>query len=87
MTDFALLSIFALVPLVLRWITTWQIGRFRAAACKSDGEYRELAGQLSQVREANCDVERLVEACPARELVFADAREAVAHLLASEVQR
>jgi hypothetical protein len=32
-------------------------------------------------------VGRLVEACPARELVFADAREAVAHLLASEVQR
>ena len=30
-------------------------------------------------------VGRLVETCPARELVFADAREAVALLLASEV--
>ena len=65
-TDFALLSIFALVPLVLRWITTWQIGRFRAAACKSDGECRELAGQLSQVREAICDVERQQRLCASR---------------------
>ena len=66
MTDFALLLTFVLVPLALRWTTTWQIGRLRAAARKSDEEYRELAGQLSEVREAICDVERQQRQCAAR---------------------
>ena len=58
MTDIALGLCFVLIPLALRWITAWQMGRYRRAALRGDEEYRKLAGELNEIRDAIHGVER-----------------------------
>jgi len=58
LADIALGLCFVLIPLALRWITAWQMGRYSRAALRGDEEYRKLAGELNEIRDAIHGVER-----------------------------
>ena len=57
MADIGLVACLILIPLALRWITAWQIKKYRGVALTSDEEYRKTAVQLSEIREAIHQVE------------------------------
>ena len=58
MTEYGLILCLILIPLALRWITAWQIGRFRSVVVKEDEEYKKMAGELNEIRDAIFQVER-----------------------------
>ena len=58
MNDIGLIACLILIPLTLRWITAWQIKKYQGAALKSDADYKKIAIELNEIREAIHQVER-----------------------------
>lgn len=58
MADYGLILCLILIPLALRWITVWQMRRFYGVALSGNQEYKKMAGELSDIREAIYQVER-----------------------------
>ncbi len=58
MTDFALILLLVLIPPLLRWATAVDMGRYRSEMLRSDEEYKKLVGKLSDIKEAQSEVDR-----------------------------
>ena len=58
MADYGLILCLILIPLALRWITVWQMRGFYGVALSGNKECKEMAGELSDIREAIYQVER-----------------------------
>lgn len=58
MTDFALILLLVLIPPLLRWATAVDMGRYRSEMLRSDEEYKKMVGKLSDIKEAQSEVDR-----------------------------
>ena len=57
-TDFALILFLVLIPPLLRWVTAADMGRYRSEMLRSDEDYKKLVGKLSDIKEAQREVDR-----------------------------
>ena len=58
MTDIAIGVGLVLIPLVLRWFTAWQMGRYRKVVLSGDETCKKLAGELHELRAAIDETKR-----------------------------
>ncbi|MEE2659753.1 MAG: hypothetical protein VX733_14690 [Candidatus Latescibacterota bacterium] len=55
-----------LVPLCIRYLTSWHMGRLRTRALQCEQDLRAIRKQYAEVREQLIDVRRVVRQCEAR---------------------